>query len=374
MDFLSSLSSEQLALLDELKQKLSSFTNKAYVVGGALRDAYMGIKPKDLDVEIYGISPQKFERFTKDIGALGVGKSFFVYKWKDLDISLPRSESKISSSHQGFEVRYCDDEKKASSRRDFTMNTLMFDIFSNKLLDFWGGVQDIKTKTIRLIDEEKFAEDSLRILRGVRFSSQFAFDIDKKTLKVMQKMPLDEISSQRIFWELEKIFVSKNPEIGFINLVKIGFFQKMFSLQIDEKKAQKIALRLKEFLTCKNENIHKYIFLHVVLNELNLPIKQSLKKLHVSCDYMKFLQKSPYKLAPLSDKELFVLSLDLQLKNWLGIGQKSLAKRAKELGIYENKFDKIKVSDVIKDGFKGGDISKELRRRQLECIEKICEK
>ncbi len=370
MDFLSFLTKEQLELIELLKEQLAPHTKKAYIVGGALRDAYLGIKAKDLDIEIYGLNPNEFEIFASSIGAKGVGKSFFVYKWQGIDLSLPRTENKINQTHQGFEVSYCDDEKKASSRRDFTMNALMFNIFTGEILDFWGGVEDIKSKTIRFIDEQKFTEDSLRVLRGVRFSSCFDFSIDEKTLQVMKQMDLSYISKERIFWELEKIFLSSHPDIGLTNLHKIGFFFKYFGVDVSEEKLKYILLKLNSFFTCKNSHIRKYIFLHVVLNELNLPLKQTLKNLHVSSDYLKYILKSPYKTLPISDYELALISLDMPLKDWLGITQKGLTQRAKTLGFYEKKFDFIKVQDVIKDGFEGGEISKELRKRQLSYINK----
>ncbi|PID48321.1 MAG: hypothetical protein CR967_00365 [Proteobacteria bacterium] len=368
----SALEDSLLDLLNELKDHLKPYTKRAYLVGGAPRDLLLKRKVGDLDVEIYDMHPDDFDSFAKKIDAIGVGKSFFVYKWKGFDLSIPRIESKVASGHQGFKVSYCNKEKLASSRRDFTINALMIDIFSGKLLDFWGGLDDIKVRKIRLIDEKKFAEDSLRILRGARFSSQLGFSIDAKTFDVMKSMGLDEISKERIFWELEKIFLSPNLDLGFLNLYKLGIFKKLFGIDFGDEKAKKISYALKEFHTHKTESLHPFIFLYVLLNQLDLDIKKSLKNIKAPNEYINILSKSPYKLLPLLDKELLKISLEIPLKNWVGICQRGLVERAKELGIYEKKFDfHIKVADIIKDGFEGKDIGIELKRRQLEYINSL---
>lgn len=370
---LNRLKSEQSLLLEELKKLLNPHTKKAYLVGGGVRDIILGKTPKDLDIEIYDIKPSKFNALALKWGAVGVGKSFFVYKWKDLDLSLPRTERKIAPTHQGFDVEFCNDEKKASSRRDFTMNALMLDIFSNQLKDFWGGIKDIENKTIRLIDEEKFSEDALRVLRGARFASQLGFVIEKNTLEVMNKINLKELSHQRIFWEFEKIFLSFYPEIGMLNLHKLGVFKKLFNLEIDFQKMFDICEKIRKFYPYKTNSLHEYIVLYIFTHELKLDLKSFLNALNTPKSYFKML-KAPYKLLPISDEELLNISLDLPLKNWVGICQKDLVKRAKDLHVYEKEFrGGVLVEDVINDGFSGADIKKELLRRRKLAIKAQCE-
>ena len=83
---------------------LSKYTSRAYLVGGACRDLYLFQEIKDLDIEVYDLSLEQFEHIMKTIDAQGVGRDFFVYKYKEIDISLPRVESKSSYGHRGFEV------------------------------------------------------------------------------------------------------------------------------------------------------------------------------------------------------------------------------------------------------------------------------
>jgi tRNA nucleotidyltransferase (CCA-adding enzyme) len=124
--------------LKEIINFLKPHTKRAYLVGGALRDILMHKTPTDFDIEIYDITPKKFEILMNKLGAKGVGKSFFVYKYKNFDLSLPRTENKIDKGHKGFEVKICQNEKEASKRRDFTINSIMLNIFTNEILDFYS--------------------------------------------------------------------------------------------------------------------------------------------------------------------------------------------------------------------------------------------
>lgn len=355
--------------LKELLALLAPLTKRIYVVGGAVRDVILGKKPKEIDIEVYDISPSQLQELAKILNAKGVGKSFFVYKWRNFDISLPRLESKIANTHQGFEVTLCNDEKKASFRRDFTMNALMLDVLSGKILDFWGGREDIEKKSICYIDKEKFSEDSLRVLRGIQFASRLGFMIEKNTLHVMKNLSLKNLSQTRIFWELEKFFNAPFVELGVLLGYKINLWNRLFSVQVSFDDIFSIATEIKTMNQCAPNHLKKYTFLYVFVSRLNLDMKKTLQKLNAPKNYHKILLNSPYIKAPISDKMLLKLAIDMPLKNWVGICQQKLVKRAKSLNIYEEKFNaNITSKEVIKDGFTGKDIGKEIRRRKLEKI------
>jgi tRNA nucleotidyltransferase (CCA-adding enzyme) len=91
--------------LKEIIDFLKPYTSRAYLVGGAVRDILMNKTPNDFDIEIYDISPTIFEKLMEKLGAKGVGKNFFVYKYKNFDLSLPRIENKIGIGHKGFKVK-----------------------------------------------------------------------------------------------------------------------------------------------------------------------------------------------------------------------------------------------------------------------------
>jgi len=221
--------------LEFLKKFFAPFSKRVYLVGGCVRDEFLGIKSKEFDLEVYDIKPQEFDKLMQKLGAIGVGKSFFVYKWKNFDIALPRTETKVGKGHKGFEVSLTQNEKEASRRRDFTMNALMKNIYTNKILDFWGGEQDIKRNIIRHIDDNKFKEDSLRVLRAMQFASRLKFKIAKETIKLCLDINLDDLSKERIYMEFEKMFKSEYLYYGFYYFIVLGIAKKLFNLDFSKK-------------------------------------------------------------------------------------------------------------------------------------------
>ena len=189
---------------------------------------------------------------------LGVGKSFFVYKLDDMDLALPRVERKVGVGHKAFEVEITDDEKVASKRRDFTMNAMMINIFSGELLDFWNGQKSIEKKQISLIYEKAFKEDSLRVLRAVQFSARFGFEIEDKTLKVMQDIDLSDLTKPRILWEFEKLFKAEHLELGFVYMYRLNLFEKLFTCKLNSKDVDKVTKELKEAIFV--EELRPYYF------------------------------------------------------------------------------------------------------------------
>ena len=150
IDLNSTLNKKNLQKISFLKTLFSPYTKQVYLVGGFVRDLLLGIENDDLDIEVHGIKKDDFEKLMNQIGAVGVGKSFFVYKYKDIDISLPRIESKIGIGHKGFEVKLAKNEYEATIRRDFTINSMLLNIFSGEIIDYFGGINDLKKVSLRL--------------------------------------------------------------------------------------------------------------------------------------------------------------------------------------------------------------------------------
>ena len=140
----SKISLKNNAELEFIADFLAPHTKRAYLVGGSVRDMLLGREIYDFDIEIYDIKPEFFDTLMQKLGANGFGKSFFVYKFKNYDLSLARTENKVRSGHKGFEVSVCDDEKLGARRRDFTINSMMINIFNDEFLDFYGGLKDLK--------------------------------------------------------------------------------------------------------------------------------------------------------------------------------------------------------------------------------------
>ena len=211
---------EQLIIVEPriryLIQKLNKEGHKALIVGGAVRDALLGISPKDIDIEVYNISYDDLMKFLSHFGKVDlVGKKFGVIKFKPsesdmtYDFSIPRKESKMGIGHTDFEITFDKNmsPKDAALRRDFTINSLGYDPIENKIYDYFGGQEDIKQGIIRHTSNA-FKEDFLRILRAMQFSSRFNFTIHPDTINEIREMlktnEFEELSKERIFEEWMK--------------------------------------------------------------------------------------------------------------------------------------------------------------------------
>lgn len=350
--------------LNYLSKLFRKYTDRVYIVGGATRDWLLGLEIKDLDIEIFGVEIEQFEELMQKIGAVGVGKSFFVYKWRDFDISLPRLERKVKAGHRGFEVELAKSEREATKRRDFTVNTLMYNIYSAQTLNFYSGVEDLELKTLRVTDRERFSEDSLRVLRAMQFSSRFKFKIDTTSIEIMQNIELNDLSKERIFLEFEKMFNSNHLHYGLYYLFKLKIAKKLFDLDIDFKTFLKSAKEFKQNHSKFERESYKFYFLYILSKNLNLNPTKIAKELKAPKSYIKRLSSQKYIPKNISNRFLVALSLKYPLKSWLG--NYSTIERAKELNIYQTKFNpEVDIEEILKKGFKKREIAKEIERISL---------
>jgi tRNA nucleotidyltransferase (CCA-adding enzyme) len=207
------------ALAPDLERVLAiirSAGGRPMLVGGYVRDAILspGIVSKDIDVEVYGIAdPDVLTAALSVIGpVLEAGKAFGVLKVRageaDIDISLPRRESKTGAGHCGFDVTP-DSEmgfREASGRRDFTVNAIMADPQTGEIIDCHGGLGDLKAGILRHTTAA-FAEDPLRVLRAVQLAARFGFRLAPETGALCRTLvnSYTELPVERVWCEVEKI-------------------------------------------------------------------------------------------------------------------------------------------------------------------------
>ena len=233
-------------VLEEIILNLQKIGATPILVGGCVRDALLEIPCKDYDVEIFGIdSLETILNSLKKYGSVKlVGKSFGVLTLKvdnyDFDFALARTEKKTGLSHQDFEVTTNGmlSYKEAAIRRDFTINSIGYDFLKEEYLDPFNGIQDLKNKKIRHINDTTFIEDPLRVYRAVQFASRFEFTIDTKTKELCKKMVLNDdlshLAKERVYEEFKKLFLkSSKPSIGFELLKELevlGYFPELQAL------------------------------------------------------------------------------------------------------------------------------------------------
>ena len=232
-------------ILTEILENLIAADLKPVLVGGCIRDFYLKTVCKDYDIEVYGNDDLvdlelNLEKFGTVVLA---GKSFGVLKLScegyEFDFSLPRTEVKIGSGHQGFEVRTNGqlDFKEAARRRDFTINAMGYDYTNKTFLDPYNGQEDIKNKVLRHIDDRTFVEDPLRVYRAVQFSARFEFSLDKRTFALckdlVNKNQLEELAKERVFEEIKKLLLkAKRPSLGFTIIKDLGILKYFPQLEV----------------------------------------------------------------------------------------------------------------------------------------------
>jgi tRNA nucleotidyltransferase (CCA-adding enzyme) len=195
------------------------------IVGGYVRDLVLGMSPKDMDIEVYGLESDKLNSVLSEHGNVdAVGAAFGILKLDmradggdEIDISMPRRENKVGTGHRGFMVEVDNSltPTEAASRRDFTMNAMSLDPFTGEILDPFGGREDLKNGILRHTSDA-FAEDPLRVLRGVQFASRFNMTLAPETAQLCNTLK-DEYSTlakERLWGEWQKFAVKGNYPIA----------------------------------------------------------------------------------------------------------------------------------------------------------------
>jgi tRNA nucleotidyltransferase (CCA-adding enzyme) len=215
----------------EIAEAARASGGRALVVGGWVRDRLLGRESKDIDVEVFGVRADRLRALLEALGRVEtVGESFQVYKLGNIDVSLPRRESKSGRGHRGFEV--AGDPSMtigdAARRRDFTINAIAWDPLENEYVDPFDGRGDLSRNLLRVVDPGTFPDDSLRVLRAVQFAARFGFELDEQARALCRTIPLDDLPPERIWGEVEKLLAAPRPSIGFALALEIGAIEKLF--------------------------------------------------------------------------------------------------------------------------------------------------
>jgi poly(A) polymerase len=220
----------------EIVRTLREGGHQAYFAGGCVRDLLLGREPADYDVatdatprQVIGIFPQTFavgEQFgvvlipePESNGATRTPAGQTERRQGTIEVATFRSDMGYSDGRHPDEVRFSKDPREDVERRDFTINGMMLDPSTDEILDFVGGRDDLKAEIIRAIGDPKrrFAEDKLRMLRGVRFAARFDYRIDPATMAAIQKLApeIRQVSPERVRDELTKMLTEGRARRAF---------------------------------------------------------------------------------------------------------------------------------------------------------------
>lgn len=198
---------------------------RALLVGGCVRDAMLGLVPKDIDMEVFGIPEDRIESLLARVGiVLRTGRSFPVWKvWNDemgqgdaIDVALPRRETKQGDGHTDFAVTLDPfmTFEEAAYRRDYTLNAMGYDPLTGETLDPFGGKSDLATRTLRHVSHH-FAEDPLRVLRGMQFCARFELTAVPDTEVLCRVLSSEHLSKERLWEEWCKLILKGvKPSMG----------------------------------------------------------------------------------------------------------------------------------------------------------------
>ena len=218
-------------MINEVMKVITESGGLPLFVGGCVRDSILELNPKDIDVEVFGLSPEQLIEVLKRFGKVDeVGVSFGVIKLttenEDFDFTLPRRDNKKGTGHKGFdvEVDHTMTLKEAASRRDFTINSISRNV-EGHLSDPFNGIEDLQNQILRATSDH-FGEDPLRVLRGFQFCGRFQLTPDPYTTIACESLlpeyvtlPMDRIHRQWVNWALK----STKPSMGLDFLRKCGW-------------------------------------------------------------------------------------------------------------------------------------------------------
>lgn len=204
------------------------------LVGGGVRDWLLGLTSTDFDVEVAGTDFAALQRALAPFGPTDVvGRSFGVIKLRsgghEYDFSLPRRESKTGRGHRGFAIEPDPtlSDAEAAARRDFTINAIAYDPFTGALVDPHGGQADLQARVLRHTSAA-FADDPLRVLRGMQLAARFDLHLAPETAALCRTMSdtYAELPVERVWGEWEKWSTrATRPSRGLAVLAATGWLR-----------------------------------------------------------------------------------------------------------------------------------------------------
>jgi len=227
---------------ENIVARLRRAGHQAFLVGGCVRDLLLGREPADFDVST-DATPDQVMAIFPETYAVGVQFGVVLVPQSGeedthnhqhgsvVEVATFRSDIGYSDGRHPDEVRFSSDPRQDVLRRDFTINGLLFDPVTNQVLDFVNGRNDLEARIIRTIGdpERRFAEDKLRMLRAVRFSSRFDYAIEPATFQAIQKLAsqVHQVSRERVRDELTKILTEGHARSAFLLLDRTGLLHEL---------------------------------------------------------------------------------------------------------------------------------------------------
>ncbi|HEY4480054.1 MAG TPA: HD domain-containing protein [Candidatus Paceibacterota bacterium] len=272
---------------------------EAYLVGGCVRDMFMGRKPKDWDVTTNATPEEIIPLFPKTFYENVYGTVAVVNEWvedvedpeseaeretlKTIEITPYRLESDYSDHRRPDSVKFSQNILDDLKRRDFSINAIAYNAETGEITDSFGGMQDLNKRIIRAVGDpnERFYEDGLRMLRAVRLHVELSFEIEEKTRLAILKNKdiLSQVSRERIRDEFFRIIMSVNPMAGLVSLKDLGLLRYIIpeleeSFGVEQNKAHAFDVwthLLKTLQHSADKNYPLHVRLAALLHDISKP-------------------------------------------------------------------------------------------------------
>lgn len=206
---------------------------ECFLVGGAVRDQLLGLKAKDWDLTTNALPKQVMSLFDRVIPTgIKHGTVTVLYGDYSVEVTTYRIDGKYTDGRRPDRITFSPSIEEDLKRRDFTINSIAYDLIGKRLFDPNRGLSDLDQKTIRAIGvaEERFNEDALRSIRACRFAAQLEFRITPETFGGIKKTKhrIPELSKERIYEEFMKIMGTGQPSISFKLFREAGLLEMLF--------------------------------------------------------------------------------------------------------------------------------------------------
>ncbi|PIE97584.1 MAG: polynucleotide adenylyltransferase [Treponema sp.] len=217
----------------KLKEVASIFHGagfQVFLVGGAVRDFFLGKKPPDYDLAS-DAKPEDVMRIFKKVLPTGIahGTVTILYKGLNIECTTFRADGDYSDARHPDNVNYVASIEEDLSRRDFTVNAMAVSLPKGNIVDPFNGASDLKKCIIQTVGnpDKRFSEDALRLMRAVRFATKLNFQIEEKTFDAISKLHenIKSVSIERVRDEFSKILLSEKPIIGLRLLESTGLLK-----------------------------------------------------------------------------------------------------------------------------------------------------
>ncbi|MGQ2801363.1 polynucleotide adenylyltransferase PcnB [Leptospira santarosai] len=280
--------------------RLNKFGFKAYIVGGGVRDLLLGRKPKDFDV-VTNATPNQIKKIFNNCRI--IGRRFkivhILFRGKVIEVSTFRSlpDYRLGKAVEDQDYLIKRDNKfgtpqEDAARRDFTINSLYYDVRNDSIIDYVGGFEDIRNKVLRVIGDPdiSFREDPVRMLRAVKFAEILGLNIEKTTSKAIRKhkMELEKASSSRMLEEYNKIFRTWKASLIFQGMAEHGLLEVLFREAFEKERKRNSnfgdrfletsigkRLAIADKLLTEREEMTPHIFYSLIFSDL---VSEALQK------------------------------------------------------------------------------------------------